>query len=92
VLLERLGSLDAQQGHQEQCDDDGAQPVERGADAAVGLDGNVEHARVEQRPEGEKHASAWHTTLGAEHRQGVVDEAEMREQPIEPPVGGVGIQ
>lgn len=73
VLLEPLGALDAHERHQEQRHDRRAQPVERGADAAVHVACDVEDAAGDQHRNGEEHADVGHAVGGTEQRCRIVE-------------------
>jgi hypothetical protein len=91
MLLERLGSLDPQQRHHDERDQRRAQAVERRADRAVHRARLVEEPALEQRGDREQHARPWHAGPVAEHRRGVIEQPEVREQSIDPAIGRVDV-
>src|SRR5271169_877613 len=91
MLLERLGSLDAQEREEQERDDGRAQAVERRADGAVDVARDLDDPAVLDRGEREQHPGAGHALAVAEQRGGVVEQAELGEHPVEPPVGWIPI-
>ena len=89
VFLEPLRALDPQQRHQQQRHERGAQPVERGAETAVDLPGDGEDAAVHQGGQGQQHARVGNPRARSEQRRGIVQDAQVREQPIPAAIGGI---
>ncbi|HEU4726355.1 MAG TPA: hypothetical protein VFT22_00630 [Kofleriaceae bacterium] len=91
VLLERLEPLDAQQREEHERDDGRAQAVERRADRTVDVARDLDDPAVPDRRQREQHTGAGHALAGAEQRGRIVEQAELGEQPIEPPIGRIAI-
>ena len=92
MLLQRFGSLDAQQGHQEHRHQAGAQAVEGGGQRAVDVAGALEHAGLEQRGDGKKYPAARDGGLRAKQRRRVLQHTQVRHQSINPSVGRIVIE
>jgi len=73
AFLEPLGSPDAQEGHEQQCDQRRAQAVERRPEATVDLAGNLQNAALEQGRQSEQGSQPGQVAAWREHGHGVLE-------------------
>jgi hypothetical protein len=92
MLLEALRPLDAQQRHEQQRHPGGLQPVEGGAETAVVLAGDHENIAGDQGGQRKENAGARDSTARLEQGRGGVEEPEIRQEAIKPPVGRIGLE
>jgi len=92
MLLEPLGTLDAQQGHEQEDQEGGTQAVEGRTDGAVDLPGCGQHAATEQDGQGHQHAGPRDPQAGLKQGPGVIQRPQARQDAVEAAVGGVPVQ
>lgn len=92
VFLERFGTLDAPQRHQEQGEERCAQAVEGRTDVAVELVRALKQTAGHEHGDRHEHAGAGHGVGGAEQGARVVQIPAGREQPVQGAVHGIDVQ
>ena len=89
--LSASGRLMRPQRHQQQCQQTGAQTIESGADAAVNFIDTLEDAALHQGWQGQQNSSPGHRPTGAKQRCGIVQQAQIGQQPITAPIGWIRV-
>ena len=92
MLLERLGTPDAPQRHQQQRQQRGPQAVEGRADVAVELSGDPKDTALYQQRDSEHHARSSHGRRLAENRSGVIEQSHAGQQTIEDAIARVVVE
>lgn len=92
VLRETLRPLDAQQRHEQQRHHRRTPAVERGAEAAVDLAGDHEDVARDHGGQRERGAGTRQAVARSKPRRGVVEEAGIRQETVQPPVGRIGVE
>ncbi len=91
TLLEAFGSLDAQERHQDERDEGGAQAVVGGAGGGAGAAGAFAHAALEECGDGAAEPRVRDPVLGLEQRRRVLEQPQGREEAIHDAVHGIGV-
>ncbi len=88
MLLERLRTLDPEQGQEHERDHGCAQAVERGGESSLAVDGasGLDHAALDETRDCEQDTGARYVRSRREDRRRVVQEAEACEETIAAPV------
>src|SRR5215470_10091539 len=88
-LLEMLGTLDAQQRHEQERQQRRAQTIEGRTDVTVELAADLKQPAIYQARESQQNASTWNRGPLSKQRCGIIEQSQISKLPIQCPIFSV---